>query len=109
MLQVPCAWARSEFGIPTDRERQGPNEIEHKYLVLKSVEALNLWCFNGRASCHPLKNAFFNRIAGNRAYLTAKGPATGVTRLEFAYPIPIDDGAAVLDLRAAANRKDTLP
>jgi adenylate cyclase len=32
------------------------------------------------------------RIAGDRAYLT-----TGVTRLEFEYPIPIDDAGTMLD------------
>ena len=37
------------------------------------------------------------RIAADRAYLTVKGPATGVTRLEFEYPIPIDDAATMLD------------
>ena len=37
------------------------------------------------------------RIAGDKAYLTVKGPTTGVTRLEFEYSIPIDDAATMLD------------
>ena len=37
------------------------------------------------------------RIAGDRAYLTVKGPTTGVTRLEFEYPIPINDAATMLE------------
>ena len=37
------------------------------------------------------------RIAGDQGYLTLKGPAVGLTRPEFEYPIPIDDARAMLD------------
>ncbi|MFN8064175.1 MAG: CYTH domain-containing protein [Vicinamibacterales bacterium] len=37
------------------------------------------------------------RTAGPDAFLTIKGFTTGVTRLEFEYPIPFDDATAMLD------------
>ena len=38
------------------------------------------------------------RIAGALAFLTVKGPAHGITRLELEYPIPMADAAMMLDL-----------
>ena len=38
------------------------------------------------------------RVAGDRAWLTVKGPATGASRLEFEYAIPLRDGLQMLDL-----------
>ena len=38
------------------------------------------------------------RIAGNQAYLTIKGMSQGVSRLEFEYPIPIDEARQLLPL-----------
>lgn len=37
------------------------------------------------------------RVAGAGAYLTIKGPTTGVTRAEFEYPIPVADAQLLLD------------
>lgn len=37
------------------------------------------------------------RTAGSAAFLTIKGRTSGVTRLEFEYPIPIDDANRLLD------------
>lgn len=36
------------------------------------------------------------RIAGDRAYLTLKGPVKGISRLEYEYEIPLKDGAEML-------------
>lgn len=36
------------------------------------------------------------RVAGERAFLTIKGPMRGLTRSEFEYPIPPDDAEAML-------------
>jgi adenylate cyclase len=36
------------------------------------------------------------RIAGDRAYLTIKGPATGLARPEYEYPIPLTDAQELL-------------
>lgn len=37
------------------------------------------------------------RVAGDRAYLTIKGPAAGFSRSEFEYPIPLADATELLD------------
>jgi adenylate cyclase len=37
------------------------------------------------------------RIAGVDGFLTVKGLTTGVSRLEFEYPIPLDDAAMMID------------
>jgi len=36
------------------------------------------------------------RLAGDRAYLTLKGPAQGLVRPEFEYPIPLADATTLL-------------
>jgi adenylate cyclase len=36
------------------------------------------------------------RIAGDRGFLTVKGPTRGIERLEFEYPIPLGDAEAML-------------
>jgi CYTH domain-containing protein len=40
------------------------------------------------------------RTAGDKAFLTVKGPAVGATRAEFEYPIPLDECNAMLDTLA---------
>ncbi|MGE5201845.1 MAG: CYTH domain-containing protein [Acidobacteriota bacterium] len=37
------------------------------------------------------------RIAGERGFLTVKGITSGISRLEFEYPIPLADAKAMLD------------
>jgi adenylate cyclase len=37
------------------------------------------------------------RVAGERGFLTIKGPTRGMTRSEFEYPIPLADARALLD------------
>ena len=38
------------------------------------------------------------RIAGEKAFLTIKGPVTGISRAEYEYPIPMDDARGLLKL-----------
>jgi len=38
------------------------------------------------------------RIAGDRAWLTVKGAARGITRDEFEYPVPVKDAEQMLEL-----------
>lgn len=38
------------------------------------------------------------RIAGDKAFLTVKGEAKGLSRAEFEYPIPLEDGRDLLRL-----------
>ena len=40
------------------------------------------------------------RTIDNRAFLTVKGPNTGITRSEFEYEIPLEDARAMLDTLA---------
>jgi adenylate cyclase len=37
------------------------------------------------------------RVAGSQGYLTLKGPVQDCSRLEFEYPIPVDDAMQMLD------------
>jgi len=38
------------------------------------------------------------RIAGDQGFLTLKGPAKGITRAEFEYPIPVDEAQDMLEM-----------
>jgi adenylate cyclase len=77
-----------------------PQEIEHKYLVRLDVwkppESGVLYRQGYLSSAN--ERAVRVRIAGKQAFLTIKGPAHGITRLEFEYAIPIADAATLLDL-----------
>lgn len=42
------------------------------------------------------------RLAGDQAYLTIKGNASGISRLEFEYPIPAEDARELLRLAVSA-------
>ncbi|PSN17398.1 adenylate cyclase [filamentous cyanobacterium CCP5] len=73
-------------------------EIERKFLV-----KTELWQ-PPEAGC-PMRQGYLPvqdkrtvrvRIAGDRAYLTLKGPAQGLVRPEFEYPIPVADAEAIL-------------
>lgn len=77
-----------------------PKEIERKFLVKR-----NLWqkpakgklyrqgyIFSGR------KGVVRVRTAGQKGFLTIKGPTKGATRLEFEYEIPLDDANEMLKI-----------
>ena len=75
-------------------------EIERKFLVYRE-----LWQPKGEGIeiaqgylAADKKRAVRVRLAGDRAYLTVKGPTKGVERLEFEYEIPTDDARAMLAL-----------
>lgn len=44
------------------------------------------------------------RIAGERAYLTVKGPAQGASRDEYEYPIPVADAEEILERLCVEGR-----
>ncbi|WP_017299114.1 CYTH domain-containing protein [Nodosilinea nodulosa] len=74
-------------------------EIERKFLVVGDG-----WrsLAQGEVICQgyiPTQDARTVRVrrAGDRAYLTLKGPAVGLVRPEFEYPIPVDDAQAILE------------
>jgi adenylate cyclase len=75
------------------------HEIEYKYLVHKDAwkpSAAGVLYRQGYLSS--AKECVVRvRVAGKEAFLTVKGATTGVTRLEFEYPIPLGDAADMLD------------
>jgi adenylate cyclase len=48
------------------------------------------------------------RIAGDRGFLTIKGPTSGMTRSEYEYPIPLADAEALLDTLCARPQIEKL-
>jgi len=44
------------------------------------------------------------RVAGDRAWLGLKGRVRGATRLEYEYPIPLEDGNSILEQLCAGGR-----
>lgn len=75
-------------------------ETERKFLVISEA-----WRPLGKAV--PYAQGYLSRgsgrtvrvrIAGEKAYLTIKGPVIGITREEFEYPIPIEDARSMLPL-----------
>ena len=75
-------------------------EIERKFLVVgsewRSLAAGVLYRQGYLSSA--VERVVRVRTAGSAAFLTIKGVTTGVTRLEFEYPIPIEDANQLLDV-----------
>jgi len=74
-------------------------EIERKFLVVGEA-----WRALGEPI--PLRQGYLShdpartvrvRVAGERAWLTVKGPAAGATRREYEYEIPLPDALEMLD------------
>ena len=75
------------------------SEIERKFLVRSDV-------YRALGTAEHYRKGYLRtagpatvrvRIAGDRGYLTIKGPTRGLTRSEFEYPIPLLDAEALLD------------
>ncbi|MEM9162674.1 MAG: CYTH domain-containing protein [Cyanobacteria bacterium P01_F01_bin.4] len=75
-----------------------PQEIERKFLVTgdawRSLGSHQRYC-QGYIPTQG-KRTVRVRIAGDQGYLTLKGPAVGLVRPEFEYPIPLEDAQAIL-------------
>lgn len=74
-------------------------EIERKFLVNRE-----LWRPAGAGTlyrqgylCSAKERVVRARIAGDHGFLTIKGQTSGISRLEFEYPIPLADAAQMLD------------
>jgi len=73
-------------------------EIERKFLVADPTVV------GGLAGVHISQGYLLDdptsvvrvRVAGDRGYLTVKGPPTGLSRPEFEYEIPVDDATTML-------------
>jgi len=74
-------------------------ETERKFLVKSSVWKQGAVGTPYRQGylCRQEARTVRVRITGERAYLTLKGQAQGMTRLEYEYPIPLADAHAMLD------------
>lgn len=75
-------------------------EIERKFLLLDES-----WRLDVREEI-PMRQGYLNlektcsvrvRISGNQATLSVKGATLGAVRLEFEYPIPLEQAHAMLD------------
>jgi CYTH domain-containing protein len=73
-------------------------EIERKFLVTGDAwkAAAGVLYRQGYLSTEKARTVRV-RIAGDRGFITIKGPASGIVRPEFEYEIPPDDSAAMLD------------
>lgn len=73
-------------------------EIERKFLVADTTWLQAAEGTSYRQGYLPTqgKNTVRVRIAGDRGYLTIKGPSQGLTRSEFEYEIPLADAEAML-------------
>ncbi len=85
-------------------------EIERKFLINSDLlrQSGDLTC----ATRYHIRQAYLSqgghssapantvrvRIVEAKAFLTIKGPATGITRAEFEYPIPVTDAEQLLAL-----------
>ena len=75
-------------------------EIERKFLVKDDAWrglGAPLFMRQGYLSTPP-ERVVRVRVAGERAWLTIKGVNFGASRLEFEYPIPVEDAKEMLDL-----------
>lgn len=79
-------------------------EIERKFLVVSDSWRLaatgQLYC-QGYIATAAEGQSVRARIIGNQGYLTIKGPASGLSRAEFEYPIPVTDAREILDTLCA--------
>lgn len=75
-------------------------EIERKFLVTGDgwrAQAVGTYYCQGYLNREPERTVRV-RVAGDRAYLTIKGKAEGLCRLECEYEIPLADARALLAL-----------
>ncbi len=79
-------------------------EIERKFLVRPGI-------WSPRAAGDRIRQGYISsspdrtvrvRVRADRAYVTIKGPTTGLSRLEFEYEIPVTDAHEMLDQLCAA-------
>jgi adenylate cyclase len=74
-------------------------EIERKFLIKSTEYRLLAGAVKYRQGyiCNLTEKVVRIRMAGDKAYITLKGMATGFTRDEFEYEIPPDDARQMLD------------
>jgi adenylate cyclase len=75
-------------------------EIERKFLVTGDAWRLGITGVSYAQGylAHGAGMTVRVRTAGEQAFLTIKGPVTGISRSEFEYPIPTEDALEMLQL-----------
>ena len=107
-IAMPIPTIRSASGaLSVSRARQLSNrrdcitakEIERKFLVNTVLwRAMAAGTLYRQGYLSSVKERIVRvRIAGDRGFLTIKGITTGVSRLEFEYPVPFADARVMLD------------
>ncbi len=71
-------------------------EIERKFLVCGEVPLRDGVVMKQGYLCREPERTVRVRLEGTRAVLTVKGKPSGISRDEFEYEIPLDDGRALL-------------
>ena len=107
--------APARAGAPTPRRRSG------RWLGRSSASSSSTgdgWragarraCRTARAISAPARDAGCTvrvRVAGERAFLTIKGPAAAGARDEYEYPIPVADAEEMLERLCAGGRVEKL-
>jgi CYTH domain-containing protein len=76
------------------------NEIEHKYLIkIEQWRPADAGVLYRQGYLSSIKERVVRvRVAGEHGFITVKGMTTGLSRLEFEYPIPLGDAAVMLDM-----------
>jgi len=81
-----------------------PFERERKFLVKEALlpgPEKSIQIVQAYLSVHPERTVRV-RLAGGEAFLTIKGGQSGISRLEFEYPIPAADAKELLGLAVGA-------
>jgi adenylate cyclase len=75
-------------------------EIERKFLVINDQwrDAASATHFAQGYITRGTGRTVRVRIAGAEAFLTIKGPVSGISRSEYEYPIPLEDAQGMLSL-----------
>jgi len=77
-------------------------EIERKFLVNNDLwrdQIMSSSELKQAYICNLVNATVRVRVADDKAFLTIKGPTSGISRDEFEYAIPVDDATALLGLK----------
>jgi len=87
------------------------NEIERKFLVdhekWRRVKKGKGTHYRQGYLINDEKRTFRVRVTDKQAYITLKGSTTGISRKEYEYKIPVEDGIELLDAFAESEVRKT--
>jgi adenylate cyclase len=91
-------WSRARQ-LNSRKDRALPKEVERKFLVNTARwRAMAAGTLYRQGYLSSVKERVVRvRIAEGRGFLTIKGLTTGLSRLEFEYPIPLADATVMMD------------